>query len=96
MDEWTALDPVNPIYNFLIEYYGIKGAKGARRLGRWAPDPSLLLGNYYNNKHSEEEDLKIENGHFDADVYDRLYKAAMEASHGQGGILLQNANTEES
>lgn len=95
VDEWTALDPVNPIYNFLIEYYGIKGAKGARRLGRWAPDPSLLLGNYNNNKHSEEEDLKIENGHFDADVYDRLYKAAMEASHGQGGILLQNANTED-
>ena len=25
VDDWTALDPVNPIYNFLIEYYGIKG-----------------------------------------------------------------------
>ena len=23
-DNWSALDPVNPIYNFLIEYYGLK------------------------------------------------------------------------
>ena len=23
-DDWSALDPVNPIYNFLIEYYGLK------------------------------------------------------------------------
>ncbi len=26
--QWTALDGKNPIYNFLIEYYGLKGAKG--------------------------------------------------------------------
>lgn len=44
VDDWTALDPVNPIYNFLIEYYGLKGAKGPRRLARWAPDPKLLWG----------------------------------------------------
>jgi len=42
-DLWTALDPKNPVYNFLIEYYGLKGAKGPRRLARWSPDPSLLL-----------------------------------------------------
>jgi len=23
-DHWSALDPVNPIYNFLMEYYGLK------------------------------------------------------------------------
>ncbi len=34
---WTALDPTNPIYNFLIEYYGIKGVKGVKRLARWSP-----------------------------------------------------------
>ena len=36
VDDWTGLDPINPIYNFLIEYYGLKGAKGPRRLARWA------------------------------------------------------------
>ena len=42
-DYFTALDPQNPVYNFLIEYYGLKGVKGPRRLARWSPDPSLLL-----------------------------------------------------
>lgn len=32
-----CLDPQNPIYNFLIEYYGIKGIKNCRRLVRWSP-----------------------------------------------------------
>ena len=44
-DYFTALDPQNPVYNFLIEYYGLKGVKGPRRLARWSPDPSLLLCN---------------------------------------------------
>lgn len=43
-DGWTALDPRNPVYNFLIEYYGVKGGKGPRRLGRWSPNPALILG----------------------------------------------------
>lgn len=48
LDGWTALDPKHPIYNFLIEYYGLKGAKGTRRLARWSPGPrgvneSILL-----------------------------------------------------
>lgn len=41
--DWTPLDPRHPVYNFLIEYYGIKGSKGPRRLARWSPCPSLLL-----------------------------------------------------
>ncbi|CAJ1936477.1 unnamed protein product [Cylindrotheca closterium] len=42
--EWvTALDPKNPVYNFLIEYYGLKGAKGVRKLCRWSPSPGLLM-----------------------------------------------------
>jgi hypothetical protein len=40
---WTALDPKHPIFNFLIEYYGLKGLKGPKRLARWSPDPTLLL-----------------------------------------------------
>lgn len=39
---WTALDGKNPIYNFLIEYCGLKGAKGPRGLSRWSPNPQLL------------------------------------------------------
>ncbi len=33
----TALDPKHPVYNFLIEYYGLKGTKGVRRLMKWPP-----------------------------------------------------------
>ncbi|KAL7517577.1 hypothetical protein ACHAWX_002494 [Stephanocyclus meneghinianus] len=35
----SSLDPRHPIYNFLVEYYGIKGSKGVRRLTRWCPPP---------------------------------------------------------
>jgi hypothetical protein len=31
------LDRQNPIYNFLVDYYGFKGAKGVKRLLRWSP-----------------------------------------------------------
>lgn len=41
--QWTGLDGKNPIFNFLIEYYGLKGVRGPKRLGRWSPDPKLLL-----------------------------------------------------
>jgi hypothetical protein len=40
--EWTALDSQNPVCNFLIEYYGLKGSKGTKRLARWSPSPNLL------------------------------------------------------
>jgi hypothetical protein len=36
-DTITALDPKHPVYNFLIEYYGLKGTKGVRRLLKWPP-----------------------------------------------------------
>jgi hypothetical protein len=42
-NEWTALDPKHPVYNFLIEYYGLKGIKGPKRLARWSPSLSLLF-----------------------------------------------------
>jgi len=92
-DDWTALDPVNPIYNFLIEYYGIKGAKGPRRLARWAPDPALLLEEFDNGSHRES------NGVFSTlsctDETNDVYNAAMKASHGLGGIFLKNANADD-
>lgn len=43
-ESWfTSLDPKNPVCNFLIEYYGLKGLRGVKRLGRWSPNPQLLL-----------------------------------------------------
>lgn len=85
VDDWTALDPINPIYNFLIEYYGLKGAKGPRRLARWAPDPKLLLG-ADDDKHGRSINFSL------LSSSDAIYEASMEASHGLGGILLENAN----
>lgn len=58
-DGWTTLDPKHPIYNFLIEYYGIKGAKGIRRVSRWSPNPSLLLLRH-SNHHGMEDGCIIE------------------------------------
>ena len=39
----TMLDPKHPIYNFLVEYYGLKGLKGPKRLARWAPSVGLFF-----------------------------------------------------
>lgn len=74
-DDWTALDPINPVYNFLIEYYGIKGAKGPRRLSKWAPDPKLLL--------DSESETSLKSGNLN-DI-DEVYEACMKASNGLGG-----------
>jgi len=43
-DTITALDPKHPVYNFLIEYYGLKGTKGVRRLMKWPLGISSIAG----------------------------------------------------
>ncbi|KAL9183944.1 hypothetical protein ACHAXT_002030 [Thalassiosira profunda] len=90
-EDWTALDPINPVFNFLIEYYGLKGAKGARRLGRWAPDPRLLLDDITGDNAGETIDHTVQS----TTASDEVYNAAMEASYGLGGILLENANLDD-
>ncbi|KAK1740270.1 hypothetical protein QTG54_009220 [Skeletonema marinoi] len=89
VDDWTALDPVNPIYNFLIEYYGLKGAKGPRRLARWAPDPKLLWDEHCNEMASSivSSSPSVEK--------EQVYQAAMKASHGLGGVLLENSSIDD-
>ena len=42
-DGFWGLDPVNPIYNFLLRYYNIRGASGTRRLARWSPGLHVVL-----------------------------------------------------
>mmetsp|Transcript_23139 Transcript_23139/g.48509 ORF Transcript_23139/g.48509 Transcript_23139/m.48509 type:complete len:630 (-) Transcript_23139:164-2053(-) len=39
----TMLDPKHPVYNFLVEYYGLKGLKGPKRLARWSPSIGLFF-----------------------------------------------------
>ena len=80
---WTALDPKHPVYNFLIEYYGLKGVKGPKRLSRWSPDPSLILCS--NDSHSDNDDC------MDRD----MMEAVVKASEGYGGIFLENATEED-
>ena len=41
-DGWLALNPKHPVYNFLLEYYNVRGRKGTRRLGRWSPGLGLV------------------------------------------------------
>jgi len=52
--DWTALDPKNPVYNFLIEYYGLKGMRGPRKLAKWSPNMSLLFSKLERIEHEEE------------------------------------------
>ena len=35
----TQLDADNPVYNFLVSYYGLKGSRGVRRLLAYSPGP---------------------------------------------------------
>ena len=35
--ELRALDRRHPVYNFLTDYYHVKGVKGVRSLARWSP-----------------------------------------------------------
>ena len=56
----TGLNPQHPIYNFLIEYYGLKGIKGVRRLMRWCPPP--FYNSVSSKNSSKENDVIIEDG----------------------------------
>ena len=88
-DNWTALDPVHPVYNFLVEYYGLAGSKGPRRLARWSPDPKLLLSPPRVDDHIIDDETGI------IRTSDAAFDAAMVASNGRGGILIQNARVDD-
>ncbi|OEU14442.1 hypothetical protein FRACYDRAFT_240984 [Fragilariopsis cylindrus CCMP1102] len=55
MNNMTVLDPKHPVYNFLVEYYGLKGLKGPKRLARWSPSISLLLFNVRTLENIDDE-----------------------------------------
>ena len=81
-DNWTALDPVNPVYNFLIEYYGLKGAKGVRRLARWSPEPSLLVSKSTERNGFIADGILLE-GADENDIGDTLHlRGAMPSDEG--------------
>lgn len=86
--EWcTALDPKNPVYNFLIEYYGLKGAKGVKRLARWSPNPALVFSKQHTIK--SVDDLQISN----IDI--NMTPIASDNETRRGGILLEGATEED-
>lgn len=86
IDRWTALDPLNPVYNFLIEYYGLKGAKGPRRLARWSPSPALILGRA-DAIDTVEELLSTSQTKTATTITDESIRC--------GGILLEGANPDD-
>lgn len=78
----TALDPKNPVYNFLIEYYGLKGAKGPKRLARWSPNPALVF--------SEQQRItELDQLHVNLET--TLSSVATNDERYTGGILLEGA-----
>jgi hypothetical protein len=56
----TALNPKHPIYNFLIEYYGLKGTKGVRRLMRWSPNPEILIEKQQQQRQQQYSGILLE------------------------------------
>lgn len=86
-DEWTALDPKHPVYNFLIEYYSLKGIKGPRRLARWSPSLYLLYHHPQTRistmKELKEASLSLDDG--------KDQKQEQQAT----GILLEGATADD-
>ena len=63
-DRWSrGIDSKNPVYNFLEEYYGIKGSKGARRLSRWSPPLQA-----HHDSQTQQKDFVLLKGATDDDV----------------------------
>lgn len=83
-DQWTALDPKHPVYNFLIEYYGLKGAKGPKRLARWSPNPNLV---YFPEERITTSLDKINL------ILGRNHDGIEDRSHG--GVLLEGATEDD-
>jgi hypothetical protein len=84
-NEWTALDPINPVYNFLIEYYGLKGLKGPKRLARWSPSIGLLIQK--NNQITSIKEFQEASTAYTLDNY---------SEQGiDGGILLEGATEDD-
>jgi hypothetical protein len=52
--EFGGLDPKNPIFNFLLDYYNIRGRKGTRRLAKWSPGINVVLRDAEHGRDVEE------------------------------------------
>jgi hypothetical protein len=56
----TMLDPKHPIYNFLVEYYGLKGLKGPKRLARWSPSIGLFIWDENSDGEGDNSDASLQ------------------------------------
>lgn len=86
--DYTSLDPKHPIYNFLIEYYGLKGSKGPKRLARWSPSPGLLL-------QENTEISSIEEFEEASYAYGYAREQPYEPAGVDRGVLLEGANQDD-
>ena len=87
---WTALNPRHPVFNFLIEYYGLKGVKGPKRLARWSPPPALILGDSDSIETFDQLQCKT-NEITTASFTDNDFSEFIR----RGGILLEGANEDD-
>lgn len=81
-----ALNPLHPIYNFLIEYYGLKGSKGVNRLLRWCPDPF-----YYHNKTEKDKTIQLDVS-FPIESEQELSLISQSSHLVLSGVFLENAS----
>ena len=92
-----ALDPRHPIYNFLIEYYGVKGPKGVTRLMRWCPTPPLRC---FPDQSRDEGTIQlnvsfpIENGQ-DSSMESISTCSTSASSMMASGVFLENASMQD-
>ena len=77
---WTSLNPRHATFNFLMEYYGLKGVKGVKQLARWSPSIGLWLHDS-NKSSSRIESLE------DLEEASKLYADADNSSRGSQKIL---------
>jgi hypothetical protein len=95
-DDWvTAMDPENPIYNFLIEYYGLKGSKGVRKLIRWAPSPALLLLSQHKSNSSTWKEHNHHHHHHPNQLHEQQQHQQQQRQHNTEGSITMIENMDE-
>ena len=95
-EDGGRLDPYNPIYNFMLEYYGIKGTKGCRRIARWSPPliSSLLRQNDDSSSRFSSTFIEAGSCHYLSTVNEEGEEMKEYQQLGNG-VLLEDAMEED-
>lgn len=90
-EQWTTmLDPKHPVYNFLVEYYGLKGMKGPKRLARWSPGIGLLACSESRNIETLDDYYKASGAYYYRSVDPETIPPG-----GDRGIFLEGATPDD-